>query len=200
MQVSSTQTAQGAAYAQQNAKKTFTPISPFTSTQTDTVTLSAQARQMYAPGSKVMMVGDHPVIVAPDDKGTYPSQEKLEEDWNRLARIPQSAQDLIPHASFVIEEGLTIDAEREAAYEALSPQQRQDREEYMQKLIVAFREEYESRGMTFMDYEEQTKTDFALRDEIDQSLRERLWADPRAVELMKEFDIATGPSQLLANR
>lgn len=47
--------------------------------------------------------------------------------------------------------------------------------------------------MTFMDDEEQTKTDVALRNEIDQSLRERLWADPRAVELMKEFDISNGP-------
>lgn len=119
MNISSTHASQGAAYAQQAAKPKFTPVPPFTTTGADTVTLSAEGREMYRPGSKVMMLGDHPVIVAPDDKGNYPTQENLEEDWNQLAHIPQSAQDLIPHASVVIEDGLTIDPEREAAYEAL---------------------------------------------------------------------------------
>lgn len=194
MHIPSTQTSQGTAYAQQVAKPKITPTSPFTTTGIDTVTLSAEAREMYAPGSKVMMLGEHPVIVAPDGKGNYPTQEKLEEEWNSLARTPQSAQDLIPNATLVIREDQTIDPAREAAYEALSSQERQDHEEYMQNLVIAFRDEYESRDMTFMDYEEQTKTDVALRDEIDQSLRERLWSDPRTAELMKEFGISTKPA------
>jgi len=191
MQISTTQASRSCAYAQQAAKPKFTPISPFTSTGTDTVTLTAEARAMYGPGAKVMMLGENPVIVFPDDKGIYPTQEKLEEDWDRLARVPESGQDLIPFATTVFNEDMTIDPAREAASRALTPQQRKDHSEYMFKIINAFQDEYHSRGMTFLDYEEQTKTNVALRDEIDQSMRERLWSDPRTVELMKEFDIPT---------
>lgn len=191
MHISNTQTSQANAYSQQSTQHKFEPISPFKNTQTDTVTLSAEARKMYAPGSRVMMLGDHPVIVAPDDQGNYPTQDKLEEQWNKLSRIPESAQDLIPVATLVIEEDGTINPMREAANKSLAPEQRQNLDEYMQKLAAAFKKEYESRGMTFLDYEAQIKTDVALREEIDQSLREQLWSDPRTAELMNELGIST---------
>jgi len=147
-----------------------------------------------APGSKVVSVGNHQVIVAPDANGNCPSAQRLEEDWNQLARVPESAQDLIPFATVILkaELGSQLDATdiaRQKAVDALTPQELRDHGEYMLKLADAFRDEYLSRGLTFTGYENATKDNEQLRNEIDSALRARLYADPRAVELMRQFDI-----------
>lgn len=178
-------------FTQESSKPAATSASA-RSTEAYRVNISEEARMLdtYAPGSKVVTVGNHQVIVAPDANGNYPSQQKLEEDWDRLARIPQSSQDLIPYATVTIGPN-GIDAAREKAYNELTPQEREDHSEYYFKVANAFRDEYLSRDMTFTEYENLTRNNETLRDEIDLALRERLYADPRAVELMKQFGVAT---------
>ena len=77
-----------------------------------------------------------------------------------------------------------------ALRDSLSPAGKEDLGEYMHTLHETYQSELKDRGIeTKLDYYQNIVQDKNLSEQVHQAVRERLAANPRAMELMQEFGI-----------
>ena len=88
--------------------------------------------------------------------------------------------------------GLKYSDSRLARYDALSSREKDDLAEYNSTLHRYFTEELKSHGVESpADYYEQiVQNRNGVSDQVEQSVKERLAADPRALELMEYFGLS----------
>jgi len=77
-----------------------------------------------------------------------------------------------------------------ALRDALSPSEKEDLSEYMHTLHQHYTDELRSRNLTNIEFNKiRFHEDASLSEEVHQAVRQRLAADPRALELMQEFGV-----------
>lgn len=148
----------------------------------DSVTISAAAREMnqHSAAAESGQATD----------GLYQPWIDDGSDNLELMYIPEQYEDLYPYALEPVKLGMSADTERRAAYGRLSSAEREDLSEYISTLSEHYRAERNARGIESNDeFQTLTADNEKLSNEIHQSIRERMLADPRTVELMQEFGI-----------
>ncbi len=183
MSVSGVQSAQ-IVYGNGSTQKSNPVIDATTSrkSNTDSVSISDAARVMAQKDAveQSPQTNNEPYQLWIDD-GSYSKE---------LIYIPEEFKDLYPYALDPTKLGMKLDVDRSAAYGKLSSAEREDLSEYISTVSEHYRDERDARGIqSNHEFQTLTKNNEQLRNEIHQGIRERMFSDPRTVELMEEFGI-----------
>lgn len=174
--VSSTQGAYEATFPQKISQP-IAESAPERSVGADSVNISDEARAI-AEKAKAEESGQVKNGVALPDSSMNDSRHKL-------MYIPEAYSSLLPNTVPIVKIGAPAYTGRELTTEELK-----DQNEYTQILSNVFYEERQNKGVySIEDYQNLTKNNDKLIDEIYQAVKERLAADPRAIELMQQFGI-----------
>lgn len=170
--VQSRQCAYGANYAQGTSKSAAKSVSGRFA-GADSVNISDEAKVM-AVKAKVEQGGQVKDGTAPTDASTGDLKEEL-------MYFPEAYHDLFPDTVIVCEIGAPT-----YTGPTLTAEQVKDQNEYIDMLSKFYREERNNQGIySTEDYLNQTKNNDKLSNEIHQAIRNRLAADPHAMELMQ---------------
>lgn len=168
MNITGTQSTQSIyeSYSQQNSKPAARST-PKSTANTDSVSISDAAKDIAKNGPYQLWDG-------------YADKD--------LMCLPE---EFCPYVLEPAKLGMKLDPDRSAAYGRLSAGEREDLSEYISAVSKCCHEERNARGIqNQLDFQALIKNDNELSNDIHQAIRERMLADPRTVELMKEFEIA----------
>lgn len=176
--VASTQGAYKATFTQ----KTSTPIAAYASGRSvgaDSVNISNEAKAM-AEKTKAEYGGQV-------ENGVARTNFSIDDSRDTLMYIPGAYSNLLPDTVPIAKIGAPAYTGRELTAEELK-----DQNEYIQMLTNVFYEERHNKGVqSIKDYENLTKNNDKLVDEVYQAVKKRLATDPRAIKLMKQFDVSS---------
>lgn len=173
----STQCAYGATFTQKNSKPAAKSAS-CRSAGPDSVNISDKAKAM-AVKTKAEHGGQIKNEAAQIDSSMGDSKEEL-------IYFPEAYHDLLPDTAVVWIGAPTY------TRPTLTAEQVKDQNEYIDMLSNFYREERNNRGIySTEDYLNQTRNDDKLNGKIYQAIRDRLAADPHAMELrQKVFSVS----------
>ncbi|MCX5863520.1 MAG: hypothetical protein NTW42_00370 [Deltaproteobacteria bacterium] len=118
--------------------------------------------------------------------GTALTGSFMDGSRDELMYIPEAYSNLLPDTVPIVKIGAPAYTGRELTSEELKNQN-----EYTQMLSNVFYKERHNNGVqSIEDYQNLTRNNDKLIDEIYQAVKGRLAADPRAIELMKQFGIS----------
>lgn len=181
MNISLVPSTQGA-YETTFTQKTSTPVAEYASGRSvgaDSVNISDEARAM-AEKTKAEDGGQV-------ENGVARTNSSIDDSRDTLMYIPEAYSNLLPDTVPIVKIGAPAYTGRELTAEELK-----DQNEYVQMLANVFYEERHNKGgQSIEDYENLTKNNDKLVDEIYQAVKKRLAADSRAIELMKQFDVSS---------
>jgi hypothetical protein len=114
--------------------------------------------------------------------GTAPRDSSMGDSDKELMYFPEAYQDLLPDTVIVCKIGAPT-----YTGPMLTAEQVKDQNEYIDMLGKFYREERNNQGIySNEDYINQTRNNDKLNDKIYQAIRDRLAADPHAMELMQK--------------
>ena len=176
--VQSTQFAYGAIFTQKTSK-TIAESTSGRSAGPDSINISDKAKAM-AVKTKAEQ-GDQV------KNGAAPIDPSMSDSRKELMYFPETYCDLLPDTAVVCAIGAPT-----YTGPTLTAEQVKDQNEYIDMLSKIYREERNNQGIyTTEDYLNQTKNNNKLNDKIYQAIRDRLDADPHAMELrQKVFSVS----------